>query len=117
MNQRHLAAEAGQEVGFFHGRIAAAHHHDFLAAEEKAVAGGAGAHAVANQFLLVFQPEPARRSAGRDNQRARLHNAAVVQFQRERPLRQIGSHHAAMFKRRAETLRLLLHVLHQLRAR
>src|ERR1022692_1950503 len=32
MHQRHFGTEARQEVGFLHRRIAAAHHHDLLAA-------------------------------------------------------------------------------------
>ena len=52
MDQRHLCAEAREEVGFFHGGIAAADHHDLLAAVKEAVAGGAGTDAVADQLLL-----------------------------------------------------------------
>ena len=69
VHQGDLAAEARQEVGLFHGGIAAADHHDLLAAIEEAVAGGAGADAVADQLLLRWQAQPARRSARGDDQR------------------------------------------------
>ena len=52
VDHRDFAAEAGEEVGLFHGGIAAADHHDLLAAVEEAVAGGAGADAVADELLL-----------------------------------------------------------------
>ena len=55
MHQGHFSAEAREEVGLFHGGIAAAHHHDLLAAIKESVAGGAGADAVADQLLFVGQ--------------------------------------------------------------
>src|ERR1700733_4787472 len=41
MDERHLAGEARQKRGFFHGGIAAADDRDFLAREKEAVASGA----------------------------------------------------------------------------
>ncbi len=64
VHQRHLAAEARQEIGLFHGRIAAAHHHDLLVPMEETVAGRARAYAAANQ--LVFRFEPSHRADAPD---------------------------------------------------
>jgi hypothetical protein len=41
VQQRDLAGKAGEKQRLFHGRVAAAHHGNLLAAEEEAVAGGA----------------------------------------------------------------------------
>jgi len=56
VEQGDLGGEAGEEQGFFHGRIAAADHRNLLAAEEKAIAGGATGNAVADQRLLAGMP-------------------------------------------------------------
>jgi hypothetical protein len=56
VDQRHLAGEVGQEQRLFDGGIAAADHHDLLAAIEEAVAGGAGRDAEALELLLAWQP-------------------------------------------------------------
>src|SRR5262245_13634762 len=72
MYQRHLGAEAREKVRLLHGRIAAANHHNLLAAVEKSIAGGAGAHAVSDQLLLVGKSQPARGRARRDDQCPRL---------------------------------------------
>src|SRR5579864_5211169 len=56
VHYRHFLAETRQEVGLFHGRIAAADHHDFLAPIKKTVAGGTGADAVSDELLLVGEP-------------------------------------------------------------
>jgi hypothetical protein len=53
----HAAGEFRQEVGFFHGRIAAADHRDFLAAKKISVAGRAGRNAAAHQLFFAFESE------------------------------------------------------------
>src|SRR3546814_10895868 len=60
MHQHHLAGMVGQIQRLFHGGIAAADHHHLLAAIEETVAGSAGRHAEALEFLLARQAEPAR---------------------------------------------------------
>ena len=112
VDQRDFAAEAGEEIGLFHGGIAAAHHHDLLAAVEEAVAGGAGADAVADQLLLGFQAQPARRGAGGDDHGAGF-DPLAFDVEAERPLREIGIEHRAVDVFGAEVLRLPLHVFHQ----
>ena len=56
VNQGNLGGEAGEEQGFFHGRIAAADHDDFLSGKKEAVAGSAGRDPVTNELLLVGSP-------------------------------------------------------------
>ena len=69
MQQRDLARKFGEEGGFLHGGIAAADHHDFLAAKKEAVAGGAGGNAVAQKMPLRFDAQHARRRPRRNDQR------------------------------------------------
>ncbi len=59
MEQGDLGGEAGEEERFLHGGIAAADDGDLLAGEKEAVAGGAGADAVADERLLRGQSQPA----------------------------------------------------------
>jgi hypothetical protein len=51
-----LGGEAGEEERLFHGGVAAADDGDLLAGGEEAVAGGAGADAVADERLLEGRP-------------------------------------------------------------
>src|SRR5260370_15543466 len=114
MHHRHLRSETGEKVGLFHRRIAAADHHDLSAAIEEPVASGAGADAVADQFLLRWQAEPAGRCAGGDNQRPGL-DPLFLDVQPEGPPGEVSLEQRAIQEFGAEILRLLLHVLHQLR--
>ncbi len=84
-----LLAKRVRNDRLFHGGVAAADHGDLLAGEEKAIAGGAGRNAVADQRMLVGQTEPARRSAAGDDQRAGQ-NGLFADAQLERLLAQIG---------------------------
>src|ERR1700730_2147421 len=52
VNQVHAAGETSEEGGLFHGRVTTAYYGNFLAAEKKPVAGGAGGKAVADQLAL-----------------------------------------------------------------
>ena len=64
MDDRDLGGEVGEEQRFLDGGVAAADHHDFLAAVEEAVAGGAGGNAEALELLLRLAgpaSAPARR--------------------------------------------------------
>jgi hypothetical protein len=61
-------AELGEEVGFLQGRVAPADHGDVVAAEEEAVAGSAGRHAVAHEAPLVLEVEhQGARAGGHDH--------------------------------------------------
>ena len=89
-------AEARQEVGFFHGGIAAADHHDLLAAIEEAVAGGAGTDAVADQLLLRFG-RPSQRAEAPEamiSVRVSIHSPSTLR--RNGRLRKIGIDHRAV---------------------
>ena len=82
MNHRDLGGETSQENRLFHGRIAAADHHDFLARKKETVAGSAGRNTVSDELLLMRQSQPARRSATGNDQRASM-NDFVADMQLE----------------------------------
>ena len=69
MDQGDLGGEPGQEGGLLDGRVAAADDGDLLAPVEGAVAGGAGAHAVA--AVGPFVAQPSGRGPRGDDQRRR----------------------------------------------
>ena len=115
MDERYLGREARQECRFFHGGVAAADHHDFLAREKEAIAGRAGRDTVADQRMLVRQAEPARRCSAGDDQRAGL-NDLFADSQLKRTLAQIGFDHVAYAIVGAEARGLLAHILNQFRA-
>ena len=106
--------EARQEIRLLHGRIAAADHHDLAIAVKRAVAGGAGADAVADQLLFVRQSQPSRRRAGGDDQGAGFMPFAV-DIQAEGRAK-IGLRDRAVHVLGAEALGLLLHVFDQVGA-
>ena len=58
MDQGHLVGEIGEEQRFLGRGVAAADHRDLLAAEEEAVAGGAGRNAEALEFAFAGQAQP-----------------------------------------------------------
>ena len=64
VDDRHFSSDIGQVQRFLDGRVAAAYHCNFLAAVEKAVAGGAGAHAFAHERRFRRQAEVLGRRAG-----------------------------------------------------
>ena len=113
MHQRHLGGEIGEEQRLLDRGIAAADHQDFLAAIEEAVAGGAGRHAVAAEFLLRRQIEPARLRAGREDQRVGEVDVAGIAVEPERPPREIDLVDVVGDELGADMGRLLLHLLHE----
>src|SRR5579871_438994 len=115
VDQCDLAAEARQKVGFFHGGIAAADHHDLFLAIEKSVASSARAHAAADQFLLGLEPQPARGSSRSDDQRAGL-DPFPFDIQAERASGEVSVDDRAMHEFGAKVLRLFLHVFHEFRS-
>jgi len=48
VNKCDFCRESSEKEGFFHSRVTAADHGDFLSREEEAVAGSAGRNAVAD---------------------------------------------------------------------
>ena len=113
MHDRHLRGEVGQEQRFLDRGIAAADHHDFLAAIEKSVAGGAGRYAETLELFFRRHAEPARLRAGGEDDRLGEIDVAAVAGQAERPLRQfeLGDEIGDDFG--ADMGGLLLHLLHQ----
>src|ERR1035438_5525659 len=67
MDQTDLRAKAGEEVGLFHGGIAAADDHDLAFLVKRSIAGGAGTDSVADQLLFIRKPKPACRCARGDD--------------------------------------------------
>ena len=67
VDHRDLGGEAGQEGGLLDGGVAATDHGDVLLAEEEAVAGGAPAHPVAGEPVLVGDAELAVARAHRQD--------------------------------------------------
>ena len=110
----HVGRELRQEGRLFHRRVAAADDRDRLAAEEVAVAGRAGRHAVPHQHPLGFESQQPRRRARGENQRARLVRAAGRDDAEGRPL-QVERRHVALHDLGAEPLRLRPHPGDQLR--
>src|SRR5690606_20439645 len=109
-----LAGELGQEDGFLHGRVAAAHHDDLTIAEEEAIARGARGHAAADQFLLAGHAQPFGRRAGGDNQRVGLVRVRQ-RLHRERPLTEIDGVGPPRDEPGAETSGQFLHLSHEIR--
>ena len=62
-----VVGEPGEEGRLLHRGVAAADHHDVLVAEEEAVTGGTGRHAVAEQLLLAGHAERPPRRTGRQD--------------------------------------------------
>ena len=67
VHERHARGDVGEIERLLDGSVAAADHDHVLAAEEEAVAGGAGRHAIALEALLGGQAEPAGLRAGGDD--------------------------------------------------
>ena len=116
VHQRDLGGEIGQEQRFLDRGIAAADHQHFFAAIEEAVAGGAGGHAIAAEFLLRRQIEPARLRAGGEDERLGDIDLAGIAFDAERPPRQIDLVDMVGDHLGADMGGLLLHLLHEPRA-
>ena len=108
-----VRGEAREEDRFLHRGVAAADDGDRLAAEEEAVAGGAGRDAVADQRALGRQAEQPRRRAGRDDQRAVL-VLAVRRLTLNGGARRSTAVTCAADDLGAEALGLRAHLRHQL---
>jgi hypothetical protein len=113
MDQRDAVGEIGEEQSFLGRGVAAAHHRHMLAAKEEPVAGGAGRHAEAFEFLSDGSPSQlacapvAMISVSRC--RFRPESPTSVKGRRARSAAAIVSLHDL----RADMLGLGLHLLHQ----
>ena len=115
VDQVDFAGVAAEEVGLFHGGIAAADDGNGLAAEKETVAGGAGRDAVAEELAFGLQAEHAGRGAGSDDERFSI----VSIFARsdfERATREIDLIDHASLELGAKLLGLRAHIFDELRA-
>ncbi|CAM5289963.1 hypothetical protein SSCI18S_00268 [Sphingobium scionense] len=106
-------AVVGEVERFLDRRIAAADDHDLLAAIEEAVAGGAGADALALQMLLALDAEPLGLGTGADDQRIGDIEGAAVPLQLEGTFAEVDVDDLVIHHLRADMFGLGLHLLHQ----
>ena len=105
MNDGGLVDEPGQEGRFLHRSVAAANHDRVLVLEERAVAGGARAHAITHQALFGFDSEQLGCRTGRDDDGLGLDHL-VVRDQLERALAEAHLGHRAAHEAGAEARHL-----------
>ena len=113
VNDVYAAGEIGEEEGFLHGRVSAAHDHDGFAAEtgERAVAGRAGGNAPVHETFFGFQAEILRRGAGSDDHAFGL-PGFIARGDRKRPAGEIHRRDRPGKHLRAEPFGLFLEQLH-----
>src|SRR6185369_1213922 len=98
---------------FLDCRVAAPYHHDFLAAEEEAVARRAGRHAAAAEAFLLRQAEPLGGGASRNDQCVGFIAIAGIAYTYKRAAADIDLDDRIEEELRADMFGLLLHLLHQ----
>jgi len=115
VDQRDLGGEVGQEQRLFDGSVAAADHNNFLAAVEEAVTGGTGRDAEALEGLFRIETQIHGRGASGDDQGIAGVGAGVT-GEGEGALGEICTVDVVEDHLGVETLGVLQHLLHQLRA-
>ena len=115
VDQIDLAGDVRQIQRFFDRGVAAADHRHVLILVEEAVAGGAGGHAAALEFLFRGDAQVFRGGAGGDDERVAGVLAAVA-LQPERSLRQVGGVDVVENHFGLEPLSVRLHPVHQVRS-
>src|ERR1700737_2078732 len=113
VHHRHPGSEIGQKQRFLDRGIAAADHDHFLVSIEEAIAGGAGGYAIALEFLLGRQVEPARLRAGGHDYTFCEINVARIADQFEWPPTELDLRYVVVNDLGADVLGLGLHLLHQ----
>ena len=113
MDEGNLGREAGEEEGFFHGRIAASNNYDFLAREEEAIARGARGNSVPDELLFMGQAQPASGGAAGDDQRLGM-NLVFTKVQQEWTLAEVGAGQVSHAVLGTKALGLFSHVLDEL---
>jgi hypothetical protein len=114
VDQVDLSSEPGQEECFFQGAVPAADHRHFLAAEEEAVTGRAGADAMASQARLAVDAEPeSLGTGGHDTGLGPIFHARRPEP--ERPAAQVDTIDISVNDARSESFRLPAEKVHQLR--
>src|SRR5713226_1564699 len=114
VNEGYLGGKASEKQGFLHGGISAANDHDFFSREEESVTRGTGRNAVADKLLLVGQAQPAGGRAAGDDERLGVH-LVLAEMEQEGALAEVGASEVRGAVFGAEALRLLAHILDQLR--
>jgi hypothetical protein len=113
VDERNFGGEAGEEESLFHGGVAAADDSDLLAGGEEAVAGGAGADAVADEGLFGGKVEPTGAGAGGDDEGTGV-DGLVTDVEREGTPGEIDGAEVGHAQLCAEAYGLLLHVLNKI---
>ena len=114
VDQGDAAGEPGQEGGLLHRGVTTADDGDVLVTEEEPVAGGAGAHAHAEQLVLAGNAEVAGRGAHREDDGAGLVRLVADGDRLDRPVQR---HRVDVLHPQvgAEPQGLFAHLVHQLR--
>ena len=110
-----FGGKASEEESLFHGGVAAADDCDLLAGGEEAVAGGAGADAVADEGLLGGEIEPAGARSARDDERAGV-DGLMTDAEGDGMRVEIHGIEMGEAEFGTEASGLLLHILDKLRA-
>ena len=115
MNNSHGLGELGEEGGFLHGGVAAAHDCDVVALEEEAVAGRAGGDTTAGELGFARNAQVTRCGAGGEDDGAGLEDivAHVDALDIALELDGVDEVHAQVS---AKTDGLGTHLFHELRA-
>src|SRR5262245_47950598 len=113
VHDRDARSEIGEEQRLLDRGIAAADHQHVIAPIEEAIAGGASGYAIALEFLLGRQVEPARLGTGRNNHAVGEVVIAGIAIDSERAPAEIGSAHMVGNELGPDMLGLPLHLLHQ----
>jgi len=116
VNQRDAARDAGQIKRFFRRRIAAADNRHVLVAVKEAVAGRTAGNAEAAELFLVFQSQPAGRSAGGNDYAFRPVGIGPFGNQHKRTGGKIDLRNLVVDNLHADVDRLVMHSLHQFAA-
>ncbi len=115
MDQRDVRGDVGQVQRFLDRRVAAADDRDTLAAEEEAVAGGAGRDAAALELFLGLEAQVLRARTRRDDQRVAGVIAAIA-LQQQRALAEVHLVDVVHQDFGVEALGVFAHAFHQARA-
>ena len=114
MDEENFAGKARKEIGLFAGAVAAADHADRHIAIERAVAGGAGGEAVADEFLFPGQAEVAWCGAGGNDEGSGFKGFRTCFEQEATVAAALDRFNAGISDARAKFFRLGLHFHHQL---
>ena len=114
VNQRHIVGMVSEVERFLDSGVAPADHGHLLAAIEEPVAGRAGRHALAPQFLFTRNAQPFRLRARSDHQRiADIFVPAVADCAKRAAVFEVDLDDRVPQHSRADMFGLRLHLFHQ----